>query len=307
VTTILTLVFALATALTNAASATIQWNAASQVPPHQARGLRLASYLLRQPRYLAALGTLTLSFLLQAAALHEGDVVFVQPLLVTELPFTLVLAAMWLGAGLDRREILGSVAICGGLGVLLGVGAPHGGRADVPDSTWLLTAAGAAAVLVVLGVVARTPHTVRQSVLYAIASGVAYAMTAVLVKATTSLVSGGLGHLFTSWQPYAMVVGGVVAVLYQQRALHAGPLAAAKPATTIATPIASIALGIGVFQEAFRGGSYVAVETVGGLLLVAGVLELARSPLVTGRGPDRRSSRRGGRPSRLTAVDESGA
>jgi drug/metabolite transporter (DMT)-like permease len=282
VTVILAVVFSLLTAVTNAASATLQWNTATKAPPEEAKGLHLAAYLVRQPQYLAAIATLTLSFLLQAAALHEGDVSFVQPLLVTELPFTLFMSALWLGTGLDRRELLGSAAICMGLGLFLGVGSPQGGRAAVPAGAWLVAAVAVAAVMGILVLIAHTGDSMRKTVAYALASGIAYAMTAVLVKGTTSRISGGIGHLLAGWEPYAMVLTGVMAVLLQQQSLHAGPLAAAKPATTVINPIASVILGVTVFQNSLGGGLQVVAEVFGGAILVAGIVELARSPLVTG-------------------------
>lgn len=283
---VLTLVFSLLTSLTNAASATLQWDAATKAPPEEARGLRLAVYLVRRPEYLGAIGALTLSFLFQAAALHEGELALVQPLLVLELPFTLMLSALWLGLGIDRRELLGTAAICVGLGAFLGLGRPHGGRNVVPIGTWAITGIVVVGVLGGLVLAARRGGSLRRTVLFALASGVAYSVTALLVKATTERFSGGIVHLLAGWAPYAMIAAGVLSVLLQQQALHAGPLAVAKPATTIINPIVSIALAVFVFQESLDGGAVVAAEVLGMLVLVAGVLELSRSPLVTGQRRD---------------------
>lgn len=282
----LTLIFSLLTAVTNAASATIQWDAAKKAPPEEAKGLRLALYLARRPEYLAAIGALTLSFLFQAAALHEGELAVVQPLLVTELPFTLFLSAAWLGLGLDRRELLGAAAICVGLGVLLGVGQPHGGRLSVPPETWAVTGAAVAAALIGLVLGARRGGSLRRTTLFALASGIGYSITAVLVKATTDRASGGIVHLLTGWEPYAMIIAGMLSVLLQQQALRAGALAVAKPVTTIVNPVVSVVLAIVVFDESLRGGGLVAVEVLAMLVLVGGILELSRSPLVTGQRRD---------------------
>lgn len=281
-TIVLALVFSLLTALTNAASATLQWDAAAKTPAEEARGLRLAASLVRRPEYLAAVGALTLSFLLQAAALHEGEVALVQPLLVTELPFTLFLSSWWLGLGLERREIIGAAGICAGLGLLLGGGHPHGGHATASPFTWAV-AVGAVAVLM-LGMVlaAGRQRSLRRTILFALSSGLAYSLTAILVKATTEEVRHGIGHLVSTWEPYGMIAAGVGAVLLQQKSLQAGTLAAAKPATTIINPLASIILAVAVFGERLRGSWYVVLEAGGILLLVGGILETARSPLVTG-------------------------
>lgn len=290
---ILAIVFSLATAATNAASATLQWDAASRAPEQRAPGWKLPAYLLHRPEYLAAVGTLTLSFLLQAAALHEGAVVLVQPLLVTELPFTLVLSALWLGLRTDRREALGIAATCTGLAILLGVGRPQGGRSTAPSLTWFLAGAAVTAALVVLVVVGHKGSKLRRTVCFALASGLAFSITAILVKATTSRVEYGVSGIFTAWPVYAMVFAGLLAVLLQQQAMRSGSLAAAKTATTIINPVASILLGVGVFGETFASGALVAVEVIGAAIMVGGIVELGRSPLVTGhRGGDARYSGR---------------
>lgn len=279
---ILALVFSLATAFTNAASATLQWDAATNTTPEESKGLRLVATLIRRPEYLAAIGALTLSFLLQAAALHEGEVALVQPLLVTELPFTLLLSSWWLGLGLERRELIGTAAICAGLGLFLGAGHPHGGTTSVSAVTWAVAIGAVVVVMGALVLAAGRGHTIRRTLAFSLASGLAYSLTAILVKATTEEVRHGIVSLLTSWAPYAMIAAGVGAVLLQQKALEAGELAVAKPATTIINPIASIILAIAVFDETLRSSGWVALELVGLLVLVAGVLETARSPLVTG-------------------------
>lgn len=283
---ILTVLFSLATAVTNAMSATLQWHAAQRVTDRQVGGFRLTTTLLHRPEYLAALAALTASFLLQAAALSQGDLLLVQLLLVTELPFTLLVSAIWFRVGVDRGEVIGTAAVCVGLGVFIGAGRPHGGRSTAPELTWLLAGAVTAAVIAGLVVAGHRRGTIAKTVLYALAAGIGYALTALLVKASTSRVEGGVVHLLTGWEPYAMVVAGAASVLLTQQAVHAGPLAVAKPATTIVNPVASAALGMLVFHEQLAGGPVIGAEAAGALLLGAGMLAMCRSPLVVGRRAD---------------------
>ena len=128
--------------------------------------------------------------------------------------------------------------------------------------------------------------SLRRTTLFALASGIGYSVTAVLVKATTDRVNGGIVHLLTGWEPYAMIIAGMLSVLLQQQALRAGALAVAKPVTTIVNPVVSVVLAIVVFDESLRGGGLVAVEVLAMLVLVGGILELSRSPLVTGQRRD---------------------
>lgn len=272
-------VLAALTSVANAASATLQWHATSDAPS-ELQGVGLARHLLRRREYLLAIGALVVSFLLQAAALHEGDLALVQPLLVLELPFTLLLASAWLGVGLDRREVLGAVAIGLGLALLLGAGAPHGGREGLPAGAWLMTAAVTVVVLTLLVTGSSGSGPVRRAVLLSAAAGVEFSVTALLVKAVTDRVGGGLGHLLLGWPVYAMAAAGILAVLLQQQGFRAGPIAAAKPSTTIATTAGSIVIGLLVLHEHLRGGVALLPELVGVAVLLAGIIELARSPLI---------------------------
>lgn len=272
-------VLAVLTSVANAASATLQWQATADAPAER-RGLGLVAYLFGRRDYLLAVGALTVSFLLQAAALHEGDLALVQPLLVLELPFTLILAAAWLGVGLDLREVIGAVAIGAGLALFLGAGAPHGGRDGLPADAWLATAAVTVTVVAVLLVAAVGRAPVHRAVLLSAASGVEFSITALLVKAVTDRTGSGLVHLFAGWPLYAMVAAGVLAVLLQQQGFRAGPIAAAKPSTTVAATLGSVLIAVVVLREELRGGLLVLPEVAGIALLVAGVVELSRSPLI---------------------------
>jgi hypothetical protein len=67
-----------------------------------------------------------------------------------------------------------------------------------------------------------------------------------------------------------------------QNALHAGRLLAAQPGLTLADPGVAMVWGMLVFKETVRGGAWLAPSVVSGLLLAAGAIALARSPLLEG-------------------------
>jgi hypothetical protein len=92
---ILTVVFALAAAFSNALNLLTQ-HSASLGAPKRATGWRLAVYLIRQPLWLLGGAAAVGSFVFQALALHSGPLSVVQPLLVTELVFVLVLRRVWI-------------------------------------------------------------------------------------------------------------------------------------------------------------------------------------------------------------------
>ena len=91
----LAVVFALAAAFSSAVNLMTQ-HAASIGAPEQAQGWRLALYLARNPLWLLGWAAAAGTFILQALALHNGPMSVVQPVLVTELVFVLVLRRMWI-------------------------------------------------------------------------------------------------------------------------------------------------------------------------------------------------------------------
>ena len=86
----LPVVLALLSALASAGNLILQ-REASRAAPAGLRWWRLLGHLLRQPRWLAGEGSWWLAFALQALALHLGPMSVVQPVLVTELVFVLLL------------------------------------------------------------------------------------------------------------------------------------------------------------------------------------------------------------------------
>ena len=91
----MTILFALLAALCNALNVTTQ-HIASTSDPKKSKGWRLVVYLFSSPLWLLGWVALAGSFLFQALALHRGQMSVVQPLLVTELVFVLVLRRLWI-------------------------------------------------------------------------------------------------------------------------------------------------------------------------------------------------------------------
>jgi drug/metabolite transporter (DMT)-like permease len=274
-------VFALLAACCNALASVMQRQAALTIPDDAELRPRIVGYLLRQPVWYVAMVALLGGFLFQATALNADRLAVVQPLLITELPLTLLLAGVVFRRRLGSHEWLAVVAISVGLAVLLVSADPSAGHAGASAPRWLLTvstAAAAMAALLVAGVAAG-PGGARAG-LFGAASGIGFGLTAAFIKATTGLLDQGLSGLLTSWPPYAMIAAGATALFLTQNAYQAGTLAAAQPAITIADPLVSVALGVVLFDEQLRGGLAMAPEIIGATLIVAGTVVLARSPLV---------------------------
>ena len=94
----LTVVFALAAAFSNAVNLMTQHSASAGAPKRE-KGWRLVGYLFRQPLWLLGWIAAVGGFAFQAVALHYGQLSVVQPILVTELVFVLVLRRVWIRQG----------------------------------------------------------------------------------------------------------------------------------------------------------------------------------------------------------------
>ncbi|GEM_PF-5647187 len=74
--------------------------------------------------------------------------------------------------------------------------------------------------------------------------------------------------------------------------MNADRLVAAQPGLSLTDPVVSILWGVFAFHERVRGGWFIALAVVSGLVMSAAVLVLGRSPLLAGESG---SSQRPGR------------
>jgi drug/metabolite transporter (DMT)-like permease len=293
---VLTYVLAVLAASSNAVSSVLQRKANKRVPQHENMSLRQIWTLLHQPVWFFGILAITVGFLLQATALGTGQLSVVEPVLVLELPFTLILASRLFRQHLGPREWLPAAAMTAGLGGLLYLLAPSAGSPPrVHWYGWLAGVGGNLALVGCLVLLARRGSTgnargsdqhggsFRAAVL-AVAAGSTFGLTAALMKAMTRTFTEGPGHLFTDWPIYAMIAAGVLGMFLTQSALNAGSLIAAQPGLTLSDPLISVLWGVLVFHEQVRQGWYILGEVLCAGVIVAGVVMLARSPLLAQDG-----------------------
>jgi hypothetical protein len=98
--------------------------------------------------------------------------------------------------------------------------------------------------------------------------------------------------MFTHWETYALAVSGVISLFLAQNAFHAGPIAASQTALVLVDPLASIAIGIGLFGDNLRTeGVYGPLEALSLLVMFVGAASISHSPLISGmKGDDERYS-----------------
>ncbi len=278
----MSVVFALGAALANAVNVVTQHIASTGSPP-RARGLRLVGYLFRSPLWLFGWVALAGAFVCQAVALHFGPLSTVQPLLVTELVFALVLRRGWLHQRI-RGITWGAAAVTSvGLAVFLLVAEPNGGVDRPAASDWIAPVVACAGTTAVLMVVGRAGGRGRRAVLYGSAAAVVWALVAAFLKMTTDVVArNGAAGLFLQWPVYALALAGLTAEILNQATLHAGPLSLSQPFLVTVDPLVSILLSVWIFQDRFTlhaGGLVVAVLSFS--TMCVGVFALTRTAPAT--------------------------
>jgi hypothetical protein len=237
-------------------------------------GMRLARVLVTSPTWLIGEAALIAAFLFQALALHTGALSVVQPILVLELVFALILRRIWHHEDIPGAAWASAVAICAGLGVFVGMAEPRGGDATPTSSHWFAAVVLLGALVGLLVLIARWGSPTLRAALYGSAAAVVWALEATFIKAATDTISQfGFWGAFLHWPLYAVAVGGVVGTLLVQAALHVGPLTVSQPFMVIIDPIISIMLGIWLYQERFtRDGTEIAIAGFSFALVVGGVL-----------------------------------
>jgi drug/metabolite transporter (DMT)-like permease len=247
----LAVAFALAAAFSSAVNLITQ-HAASISAPKREKGWRLALYLLRQPLWLVGWAAAGGTFIFQALALHNGPMSVVQPVLITELVFVLVLRRIWIRQRVAAAAWASVLVVCLALAVFLIAAEPSGGQLVPETKEWLSAGLVFVGAIVVLAVLGRTGAPMRRAAVFAAAAALTWALEATFLKsATDTLTAFGITGMLTHWPVYALIAAGIAGTLLEQAALHVGPLSVSQPILVIINPFASIILSVWLFDERF--------------------------------------------------------
>jgi drug/metabolite transporter (DMT)-like permease len=271
---VVSVLFALLTALANGLASVFQRMAASTAPAAKALHLSLFGYLIKHRIWLAGIGLVVVASVCQAVALATGPVALVQPIFIIELPFTLLVASK-----LAHRKLPRTTWSAVGLVAGLAAAAPSGGSDHASIQVWTLTLIVTAAFLtVVIGFGVRASGNARAAA-FGLAAACGYALTATLMKsAVSTLDHQGVAAFFSTWELYGTAVAGVGALFLLQNALQAGSLVAVQPPLTLGDAIISACYGVAVFGEDVQtGGWLLVVEIVAVIAIAIGCIELSRS------------------------------
>ncbi|MBF6175561.1 DMT family transporter [Nocardia blacklockiae] len=228
----------------------------------------IARTLFTSRRWLLGQGCGVLGFACHAAALRYGAISTVQALLVVQLLFALPIAARRRRIRLLRRDWAGTVAVCGGLALLVAqdvsIGSVRMERLPIAGGAVVV------AVVVLLGAAWRAGTTQPRSMLTAMAAGCCIATTAVLVAVATP----ALPQWSWAWVgvPFSTVIGGVLT----QEAFARGSLPTALTTMTVTDPVLSYTAGLTLFATTVYPDPL--PLALAAAIVITGVVLLANSP-----------------------------
>jgi drug/metabolite transporter (DMT)-like permease len=282
---LLAILLALAAAAGNASATILQRLGVEQSAHEQGSTISLIRGVLHRPIWFLGFLVMTLAFGLQALALSVGTLSSVQPVMVTEIVFLVVIIGTRFRGQLTWREWLGSIGTAAALGAFLAISAPVGGTTQPSAESWLLldVASGGAVLFVIFA--ARHGSRVWRAAAFGFAAAICYALTAACVKSVADEWPRGVAQLPRHPGLYGAVLAGAIGLVLGQRALDAGPVAASQSVLLIVNPIVSIVMGTWLFGDHWQAS----IPRLGGAafalaLMFVALSILVSSPLITSTG-----------------------
>jgi drug/metabolite transporter (DMT)-like permease len=276
------IVIALAAACLLGVGFVCQQHAAYEEPLREVLHIELILHLARKPVWLLGIALMIGGQLLGMVAFDLAGVTAVEPLLAMTLVFALIFAHVIYREHFTRAAWCGAILVCAGVSMFLLFGQPGGGTPVSNGSLRWLTAGivvMAAAALVAVG---RRLPLIPRAILVASAAGMLYGVQDVLTRAALEITNEGIGALFVTWHPYALVAVAAAGLLLAQSAFDMAPLQASLPASTAAEPIVGIVLAVVIFSERLNVTPVaLAAEVLGLIAMVGGIVVLGRSPILS--------------------------
>jgi drug/metabolite transporter (DMT)-like permease len=283
-------VLALVASFCTATSSVCQRIGAASAPGGESFSPKLLLHLVRQPIWLAGVGSMILGFVFQVTALRFGSLALVQPILATELLFVFAYMAVIGTRRVLKTDWMAAAAMAAGLSVFLFTASPSGGRAHASAIMWWLAGFATLGLAALVTASAFVPFRrgargspARRAATLGVATGISWGFVAAIIKELSSHKS--VLSALESWSPYVVLGVGAVSILIASHALQAGPLPASQPGFTIVDPLVASLLGVFVFAEHLQLQPFdVFVEVCAVAALVWGVVTLSHSHLVHDKG-----------------------
>ena len=269
---------ALASASGFAVSTSLQHHAASGVD-RSAGALSLLARLARTPLWLLASTLGLISFALHAMALHLGTLALVQPLMLCGVVLAIPVRAAVNRRLPQRSDLLAATLTVLGLAVFLAATKLTAGNATPDQWRGAGACVMALTVFVLLNVLAsrrRLGHL--RATLLGASAGILFGLMAGLIKyvAHDLYLVGATATLLT-WRPWVLALIGLTAVATNQRAFHAGRLAASMPVLNVVNVLVAMVFGWFVFGEApVQGPMSLALQLFSAGVMALGLVWIAR-------------------------------
>lgn len=284
--TVLASLVALSAAALFGLSSVLEQRATKQVPPRHALSPRLLVDLIRRPLWIIAITINLIGNAAQVVALHFGALALVQPLLVCNLLFAVLIAVALRHRRPDRVMLAGAICCAAGLACFVAVARPGGGHGTVSFAAAAPLVAALAGTLAGCLALARWGSRRIRPVWLALACGADFGVTAFLLKLVPDTLPQGFSDPARQWPLYLLVIIGPTGFLLNQNAFQAGLLIAPVLAIiTTVDPLTSIAIAhLWLGERIAAAPPDLAAEAVALAVMTAGIIALAhRSPAAAAR------------------------
>jgi hypothetical protein len=275
------IVWALVAAVLYGTGAALQQHQAATAPAQTAGRPSLLLLLIRRPWWLLGIVGELGGFATHAFALKSGPLAVVQMLLASSLVFSVGTVHLRSGRWPSGATWAAVVAVVAGIGSFVCLTAPAMGDGQGQPRHAALAAIVLGAVALPFAAAGLLSKGRRRALLLAAGAGLADTCIAVVTMAFTHSLGHGLDGMLTSWSTYALAIGGPVSLLLTQTAYQAGCPMISLPVITVVSPMASLAVGVGLLGETTHltalSGAGVALAV---LVTAAGLISLARTASV---------------------------
>lgn len=275
-------------ALTSAAgfamSTSLQHRAAHSWAGHAGSVAALVRRLASDPAWLLGITVGAVAFGLHAAAVSQGALAVVQPIIVSGIVMAVPARAMLDRRRPELRELRWAAMTAAGLATFIVAVRPTVGSGN-PSNTAASTllGLGLAVAAVPTYCSTRSHHEHERGVLLGAAAGVLFGLLAGFMKLVLALsAEGGWSTLPVSWELWALIALGLAGMALNQRAYQAAPLSASMPILNVVAVLVAMTFGAVVFDEVpAHHAAALAGELAALVVIGLGLTRLFHSPAMS--------------------------
>lgn len=233
--------------------------------------------LLRRPSWVIGTLLLGLAVAFQIGSLSLSPLIIVQPIGVVGLVITSVLNSRVSGVHLGKRVRASISLAVVGIVAFVTIAAFTARDRPVTDTKLIVILITFAVVLALALILFLAFRHRGFALIYIVGAGVLYGFVATFAKAVIGRFQQGEFEWLTWACVVALLVGGLLGMVFVQNAYSSGPPDLVVAGLTVIDPIVAVLIGIVVLQEAAGApGWAVLVYIASGIVAIAGVIGLAR-------------------------------